>query len=119
MSSSKVRLAILLLAPLPMLGLAGCAAPRPEYIKLNPPQALPPPPVRPAARSATARPRPPRPSGDAADPSCAPPGVQALPAPRKAELFRQFAALQGAPVDSAAPAPAPPGLPPCPPAAAR
>lgn len=96
---------------LPALGLAGCGPSGPP-IKLNPPQALyvPRRVVRtaPAASARSARRLP----ADTARQACASLALQSLTAPRKAELFRQFAESQGQP---AADAPAPAGLPPCPP----
>ena len=53
-----------------------------------------------------------RPLADPARQACASPALQGLTAPRKAELFRQFAESQG---QQAADIPAPAGPPPCPP----
>jgi len=106
---ASVRLGMVLL--LPVLGLAGCGPSEPP-IKLNPPQALSAP--RRVVRAAPAQPARSarRPLADPARQACASPALQGLTAPRKAELFRQFAESQG---QQAADIPAPAGPPPCPP----
>ena len=95
---------------LPALGLVGCAPSGPP-IKLNPPQAQYAP--RRVVRAASAVPARPnrRASADPARQACASPALQGLTAPRKAELFRQFAQLQGQP---AVDVPVPAERPPCP-----
>ena len=88
-SSGWVRM---LLLPL-VFGPAGCAQP----IRLNPPQAESAPPIvlqpRRVVRAASVRTT--RQSADAADPACASRALHGLTAPRKAELFRRFAELEG------------------------
>ena len=108
--SRRVRKVALLL---PVVGLAACTPPAPP-IRLNPPQGFtlsPASPSRRAVRTATA-PRPAKSSGEAREQPCASPALQGLTEPRKAELFRQFAKLEGTPVGDA---PAPASLPACPP----
>ena len=97
----------------PVVGLAACTPPAPP-IRLNPPQGFtlsPVPPSRKVARTASA-PRSAKASAEAREQPCASPALQGLTAPRKAELFRQFAELEGKPVDDA---PVPGNLPACPP----
>ena len=108
--SGRIRMVLLLL---PVVGPAACAPPAPP-IRLNPPQGFilsPVPPSRKAVRTATA-PRPARPSAEAGEQPCVSPALQGLTAPRKAELFRQFAELEGKPVGDAS---VPASLPACPP----
>jgi hypothetical protein len=108
--SGRIRMVVLLLS---VVGPAGCAPSAPP-IRLNPPQGftlLPVPPSRKAVRTAAAL-RPARPSAEAREQPCVSPALQGLTAPRKAELFRQFAELEGKPVGDAS---VPASLPACPP----
>lgn len=98
---------------LPVVGPAACAPSAPP-IRLNPPQGFtlsPVPPSRKVVRTASA-PRPARLSAEARDQPCTSPALQGLTAPRKAELFRRFAELEGKPVGDV---PIPASLPACPP----
>ena len=111
--SDRVRMAVLLLA---LAGPAACAPPAPP-IRLNPQQGFTlSPPLPPARRVVRAAPasaaRAARLPAEGGDQPCASPALQGLTAPRKAELFRRFAELEGAPVGDA---PVPAGLPACPP----
>lgn len=108
--SGRVRKVALLL---PVVGMAACTPPAPP-IRLNPPQGFtlsPVPPSRKVGRAASA-PRPTKSSAEAREQPCASPDLQGMTAPRKAELFRQFAELEGKPVGEAA---VPASLPACPP----
>ena len=105
----RVRKVALLL---PVVGLAACTPPAPP-IRLNPPQGFTLSPV-PLSRKAVRRASAPRTAqlpAEAREQPCASPARQGLTAPRKAELFRQFAALEGKPVGDA---PVPANLPACP-----
>ncbi len=107
--SRKIRKVVLLL---PVIGPAACTPPAPP-VRLNPPQGFtlsPVPPSRKVVRTASA-PRPAKLSAEAREQPCASPALQGLTAPRKAELFRQFAELEGKPVGDA---PVPASLPACP-----
>ena len=108
--SGRVRMVVMLL---PVVGPVACAPPAPP-IRLNPPQGftlLPPlPQARRVVRTSPARTA--RLSAEAREQPCASPALQGLTAPRKAELFRRFAELEGTPVGDA---PVPAGLPACPP----
>ena len=108
--SGRVRKVALLL---PVVVPAACTPPAPP-IRLNPPQGFalsPLPPSRKVVRTAAA-PRAAKSSAEAREQPCASPALQGLTAPRKAELFRQFAELEGKPVGDA---PVPSSLPACPP----
>ncbi len=108
--SGRVRRMLLLL---PVIGPAAYTPPAPP-IRLNPPQGFmlsPAPPSRKVVRAASA-PRVARLSAEPQEQVCASPALQGLTAPRKAELFRQFAELEGKPVGDA---PVPARLPACPP----
>jgi len=109
--SGRVRMMVLLL--LPAVGPAACAPSAPP-IRLNPPQGFalsPVPSLRKVVRTASP-PRPARSSAEAREQPCTSPALQGLTAPRKAELFRQFAELEGKPVGNV---PVPASLPACPP----
>ncbi|MGI4940519.1 MAG: hypothetical protein ACRYHQ_08150 [Janthinobacterium lividum] len=108
--SGRVRKVALLL---PLVGQAACTPPAPP-IRLNPPQGFALSPVSPSrkiVRTASA-PRPGKVLADAQGQPCTSTALHGLTAPRKAELFRQFAELEGKPVEDAPP---PASLPPCPP----
>ncbi len=108
--SGRVCRVVLLL---PVIGQAACTPPAPP-IRLNPQQGFtlsPPAPPRKVVRTASAS-HPAKSSAEAREQHCAPPALQGLTAPRKAELFRQFAELEGKPVGDA---PIPASLPACPP----
>ena len=108
--SGGVRMVVMLL---PVVGPVACAPPAPP-IRLNSPQGFtlspPSPPARRMARTSPARAA--RLPVEAREQPCASPALQGLTAPRKAELFRRFAELEGTPVGDA---PVPAGLPACPP----
>lgn len=117
-SSGAVRMVVVVM--LPVLGPAACAPPAPP-IRLNPTQAIilsPPLPPRrvmravPAPVTASQPARAARQPEEAGEQACASPALQGLTPPRKAELFRRFAELEGRPVGDA---PVPAGLPACPP----
>ena len=107
--SGRVRMVVLLL---PVVGPVACAPPAPP-IRLNPTQGftLSPPPSRRVVRAAASA-RAARTPVETREQACASPALQGMTAPRKAELFRRFAELEGAPVGDA---PVPAGLPACPP----
>ena len=109
LSAGVRRVALLLL----VVGPAACAPLAPP-IRLNPPQGFmlsPASPSRKIARTAAAS-RLARSSAEAREQPCVSPALQGLTEPRKAELFRQFAELEGKPVGDA---PVPANLPACPP----
>lgn len=98
---------------LPVVGSAACTPLAPP-IRLNLPQGFtlsPAPPSRKVVRRASA-PRSAKLLAEAPEQPCVSPALRGLTAPRKAELFRQFAELEGKPVGDA---PVPASLPACPP----